>query len=138
MTSYAAVLHNTPKIFARAFGARHTYPIFKSKTSQKCKKIRLRLQRAEKWSIFGTARRKRVNFSKCWWVCPPLENFLRAPMYGSGFSGCFDQISNNAYSTFRSLFAACSGRTALHYHGHYLRLPCRRLHQVGYLLHYLM
>ena len=35
---------------------------------------------AEMGSIFCTTRRKRVNFFKWWWFCPPLEKFLRAPM----------------------------------------------------------
>ena len=68
-----------PKNFAHAFGARHTYPIFQPETSQK-RKFSLAPQTLRKnQSIFCTARRKRVNFLKCWWFCPPLENFLRAP-----------------------------------------------------------
>ena len=47
---------------------------------RRCKNLRLRLRRVEKWSIFCTARRKRLNFFKCRWFCPPLEKFLRAPM----------------------------------------------------------
>ena len=63
-----------PKIFASAFGARNRCSIFKYKTTQKNAKI------FEKWSIFGTARRKRVDFLTFWWFCHPLEKFLRAPM----------------------------------------------------------
>ena len=54
---------------------------FSLKSREKRKIFCLRLWRAEKWSILGTARqKKRVNFLMCWWFCPPLEKFLRAPM----------------------------------------------------------
>ena len=71
---------NYPKNFARAYGARNKCPIVQPKSPEKHKNFRLRLRHAKKWSIFCTARRKHLNFLKCRWFCPPLENFLRAPM----------------------------------------------------------
>ena len=85
MTSYAAVLQNTLK-FSLAPSALAIYTLYFSlKRAKKRKNFRLRLRRAEKWSIFCTARRKRVNFLKRRWFCPPLEKFLRAPI-GGGLS----------------------------------------------------
>ena len=71
------------KIYARAFGARYTCVdtlYFSLERAKKRKHFRLRLWRTEKLSIFCTARRKRDNFLKRRWFCPPLEKFLRAPM----------------------------------------------------------
>ena len=50
-----------PKFFARAFGARHIYPIFQSKMAQK---FSFTLSALRKTVIFCMARRKRVNFLK--------------------------------------------------------------------------
>ena len=80
MTSYAAVLQHTLK-FSLAPSALATDTLYFSlKRAKKRENFRLRLRLAEKWSIFCTARRKRVNFLKRRWFCPPLEKFLRAPM----------------------------------------------------------
>ena len=82
MTSYAAVLQHTLK-FSLAPSALATDTLYFSvKRAKKRENFRLRLRRAEKWSIFCTARQKRVNFLKRRWFCPPLEKFLRAPMPG--------------------------------------------------------
>ena len=66
MTSYAAVLRNILK-FSLAPPALALDTLYVSlKRREKREKFRLRLRRAEKWSIFCTARRKRVDFLKCW------------------------------------------------------------------------
>ena len=80
MTSYAAVLQNTLKFSLAPSALAIDTLYFSLKRAKKCKNFRLRLRRAEKCSIFCTARRKGVNFFKCRWFCPPLEKFLRAPM----------------------------------------------------------
>ena len=74
-----------PKFFARAFGARYIFSIFQSKTAQKTEQFSFAPSARRKWSFFCTARRKRVNFFKCRWFCPPLEIFLRAPMQPNNF-----------------------------------------------------
>ena len=86
------------KNFVRALIARHGYHIriFQSKTSQKYKNCRLRIRCAEKWSIFCTAHRKRVNFLMCWWVCPPprlWEKFCGRPCT------CIGEVSRGANCT---------------------------------------
>ena len=81
MTSYAADLQNTLNISLAPLALAIDTLYFSLKLPKKRKNFRLRLGRAEKWSIcLCTARRKRVKFFKCWWFCPPLEKFLRVPM----------------------------------------------------------
>ena len=70
MASYTAVLQITLKFsFAPSALALDTL-YFSLQHREKSKMFRLRLRRAEKWSIFCTARRKRVDFLKCRWFCP--------------------------------------------------------------------
>ena len=80
MTSYAAVQQNTLKFSLAPTALAIDTLYFSLKRAKKRKIFRLRLRRVEKWSIFSTARRKRLNFFKCRWFCPPLKKFLRAPM----------------------------------------------------------
>ena len=80
VTSYAAVLQNTLNFSLAPSALAIDTLYFSLKRREKRKNFRLRLRRAEKWSDFCTARKKRVNFLKRWWFCPPLEKFLRAPM----------------------------------------------------------
>ena len=80
VTSYAAVLQNTPK-FSLAPGARHRYHIFQSKKPRKTQNFLFApLARRKMVDSWYGAPKKRVNFLMCWWFCPPLEKFLRAPM----------------------------------------------------------
>ena len=79
MTSYAAVLRNTLKFSLAPSALAIDILYFSLKRRKKRKNFRLRLRRAEKWSIFGTARRKRVNFLKCRWFCPLWKNFCGRP-----------------------------------------------------------
>ena len=79
---YAAVSQNTLKFSLAPSALAIVTLYFSLKRREKRKISGLRLRRAEKWSIFCTARQKRVNFLKCWWLCPPLEKILRAPMFG--------------------------------------------------------
>ena len=65
-----------PKIFARALGARNSYPGLKHR--KKRNNVRLRLRRAEKWSILCTARQKRIKFLKCQWFAPPPPGKISA------------------------------------------------------------
>ena len=54
---------------------------FSLKSREKRKIFCLRLWRAEKWSILGTARQKKTcQLFNVLVVLPPLEKFLRAPM----------------------------------------------------------
>ena len=71
-TSYVAVQQSTLK-FSLAPSALATDTLYFSLKRRKKKKT-------QEVSTFCTARRKRVDFLKRRWFCPPLENFLRAPM----------------------------------------------------------
>ena len=66
MTSYTAVLRNTLKFsVAHSELALATQYFSLKRREKKRKKFRLRLRRTEKWSIYCTARQKRVDFLKC-------------------------------------------------------------------------
>ena len=80
MTSYAAVLQNTLKFSLAPSALAIDTLYFSPKRRKKTQKFSFAPSARRKMVIFCTARRKRVNFFKCRWLCPPLEKFLRAPM----------------------------------------------------------
>ena len=81
--SYAAVLQNTPKFSVAPSALAIDTLYFTLKRREKRKMFRLRLWRAEKWSILGTARQKTCQLFNVLVVLPPSGK-IPAGAHGSG------------------------------------------------------